>query len=232
MRRASEIKILAPMAAMAVGAMIVFLLSLSIWAREVDIGARARDESQLLQGVLSRITEVEQTVAAEVDSDAAVVNLDLSFDPDWATANLLAAFNQTVAFDAVLVLDGEGRTLYSTRPPHDPSRVGSSGAADRLVAEVRQAEAARGPFHLDPLLQSPIEGQVQPIQRSAFVADGGQAWLVTASLVQPDRGSDLPHARAPVLVLRGATPWLGIRWAPMTGGTPVGQRERGMRLRA
>ena len=188
------------MAIMAVGAMAVFILSLAIWAREVDVSARVREESQLLQGVLARITEVEQVIAAEVDADDAVANLDLAFDSDWATGNLVAAFNQTTAFDAVVVVDGADRTIYSSRPPKDPSRPTRTLATARLVAEVRQAEAARGPLHARPVYADQAARFSAPIQRSAFVADHGQAWLVSASLVQPDRGVVLPSARAPIVL--------------------------------
>ena len=51
MRRESELGMLAPMVALAVTAMVVFVASLMIWAAEIDRGVRAHEVDLVRRGI-------------------------------------------------------------------------------------------------------------------------------------------------------------------------------------
>ena len=169
MRIGSEFRLLAPWAVMAFGAMAVFVLSLVIWSHQVDAGARAREENLVLQGVLARVTEVEQALVTQISSEAAAAHLADRFDPDWARSDLPVRLAAAAEFDDVAVLNDRDDEVYP-KPGDIVSRLG----ARPLVSEVRQAEVRAGL----------AAGHAVPVQRSAFTAAGGTVRLVTATLVR------------------------------------------------
>ena len=83
MRRESEFRLLAPLVALALGAMAVFVASLLIWARQVDADVRTREIALVERGVLTSIAEIERSILPETNWDEAVVNLDNRFDAAW-----------------------------------------------------------------------------------------------------------------------------------------------------
>lgn len=190
MGRKSEFRLLAPLVALALGAMAVFVASLLLWAQAVDRDVRRREESLVKQGVAASISEIERTVLSETNWDEAVVNLDNRFDIAWADANLDDYFAQGVDFEHLFVLDRDNRPVYGR---HHHSRVDASAfvgvdGADAVIAKVRRAEAraarARG-----------------AIQATEIVTRKGATHLVTATLVRPGAGAaKLRHAYAPIVL--------------------------------
>jgi signal transduction histidine kinase/ActR/RegA family two-component response regulator len=190
------------LAAIAIGAMLVFILSLVLWAREVDIGARMREETLVRSGVISRVHEIERMIAPQTTWDEAVRQLDNDFDPAWARDNLAAYLRQTAELDAIFVLDAEGRPVFASRNGHDAplALFDDFAPAAGLIEDIREAERRRG--DITPLGTSSDRRMVStPIQASGFLAVNGKVRLVTATLVQPDFGRALPTgARAPIVV--------------------------------
>jgi len=202
LRRESGLGLLAPLACLAVGAMLVFILSLVIWAREVDVTARMREEALLRDGVIARMAEIEAVTFPETNWDDAVENLDNRFDPEWARTNLTEYLQLSAPFEELFVLNAEDRPIYASRgeaaaPTADFARFrGVQG----LVADVREAESRRGPLSAPPPGARP-HMLTRPIQASGFLVKGSSVSLVTVSLVQPDFGASLPKGpRAPVVV--------------------------------
>jgi signal transduction histidine kinase/ActR/RegA family two-component response regulator len=225
MRLRSEFRLLAPLAITAIGAMAVFVVSLMIWSHEVDASARAREESLVLQGVLARVTEIEQAVAAQTDWAQAIVHLEDTFDPAWARSTLLVELAQAAEFDDVAVLNDGDREVFPER-----GRVVARTGAAPLIAEVREAEAQRGPLQPPGASGGAHARLGQYIQRSAFTAEGGMVRLVTATLIGPEVGRRPPGRRA-AIVLTSQTVTSGFlalmrdrfQVAPITaaiGGTP------------
>jgi signal transduction histidine kinase/ActR/RegA family two-component response regulator len=188
MRLASEFRLLAPLAVIALGAMAVFVISLMIWSHEVDTGARLREENLVRQGVLARVTEIEAAVAGQIDGGDAAIALDKPTAADFTRERLLVELTEAGEFDDIAVLDGHDAEIVDL-----PGDVTAQMGARSLVAEVRQAETE---LFADPGL--PVAGR--PIQRSAFTARGGAARLVTATLVEPAAGHVLTVGKAPIIL--------------------------------
>ncbi len=203
MRRESEFRLLAPLVALALGAMAVFVASLLIWARQVDADVRSREIALVERGVLTSIAEIERSILPETNWDEAVVNLDNRFDAAWADANLNDYFAQNIDFERLFVLDGDNRPLYARlhRQTVDPASYKRFRGAEPLIAQVRQAEAERGPIgRRGP--GGPREPVSHAIQASDFIAHDGAVYLVTATLVQPDFATAVPRrAYAPIIVM-------------------------------
>jgi signal transduction histidine kinase len=194
--------LLAPLAATAVLAMLVFILSMVIWAREVDIRARMREESLVRQGAISRIAEVERSVFPQTNWGEAVARLDNRFDPEWARSNLTAYLAQVGEFDAIFVIGPDGRPLYASREGQDAplSAYDAYRGTDALLADIREGERRRGAI-APPAPGAPRRMLTRPIQASGFFIDHGEVHLATASLVQPDFGDVLPRGeRAPIVL--------------------------------
>jgi signal transduction histidine kinase/ActR/RegA family two-component response regulator len=188
MRLASEFRLLAPLAVTALGAMVVFILSLIIWSHEVDAGARQREENLVLQGVLARVTEIEEAVAGQVDRGVAAVELAGPGAADFARERLLVGVAQAAEFDDLTVLDGRDAEIADT----SGDVAGTVGARD-LVAELRAAES-----ELFAEAPHPLAGR--PLQRSAFTSREGVVRLVTVTLVGPIAGHPRMVRHAPIIL--------------------------------
>ncbi len=187
MRLASEFRLLAPLAVTAVGAMAVFVLSLVIWSHEVDTGARQREENLVLQGVLARVTEIEETIAGRVHRADAAAALAGPAAVDFTRERLLVELGQAAEFDDIAVLDGRDAEIIDL-----PGEMITFTGARSLVAELRAAEAALFAEQVEP-----IGGRA--LQRSAFTARGDVVRLVTATVVMPPAPRS-PEARRPIVL--------------------------------
>jgi signal transduction histidine kinase/ActR/RegA family two-component response regulator len=202
MRRESEFGLLAPLVGLALGAMAVFVASLLIWANQVDRDVRRQEEDLVRRGLTARIHEIERSILSESNWDEAVVNLDNRFNYAWAEANLNDHLAQDIKFEQLFVLDGDNRPIYARR---GQGAVAASAfdkftGAQPLIAEVRRAEARRG-----PIVPRPSGGPrllvTSAIQATDFAMHDGAVYLVTATLVQPDLGAATPDGPfAPIVV--------------------------------
>jgi signal transduction histidine kinase/ActR/RegA family two-component response regulator len=174
--------------------------ALLLGARAVDRLAQVSEQEQLTNGVASRIGELQASVTPQVDWDDAVANLDRKFDRSWADANLGAYLTQTAGFQRVYLLDREDRVAFAVEPGEASPAANAARVrqlAGNLIATLRTREAQRGPFRL----KGPSKAMIsKPIQASAVVRMEGAAWILSASLVQPDFGVSLPSERAPIVI--------------------------------
>ncbi|MDP3853201.1 ATP-binding protein [Phenylobacterium sp.] len=188
---------------LAVGAMVVFVASLMIWTAQVDRGVRAHEQDLVRRGISGNIAEIERSIIAETNWDEAILNLDNRFDAAWADNNLNDHYAQSMDFERLFVLDGADRPIYARRHREtaSPAAFGHFEGAAGLVAEVRRAEAKRGPIAARRP-GTPMNLVSHAIQSSAFVSHEGRVYLVTATLVQPDFAMVTPKGpRAPVVVM-------------------------------
>ena len=203
MRRESEFRLVAPLVVLALGAMAVFVASLLIWARQVDVEVRQREEALVRRGLEASIVEIERSILPETNWDEAIVHLDNQFDPAWAQANLNDYFAQNIDFEQLFVLDGDNRPIYGRRH-RDTIAAGEFShfvGAQPLIAKVRRAEAARGPIALRTP-GAPRTLVSRAIQASDFIVQGGKVYLISATLVQPDFATAVPKGPfAPIVVM-------------------------------
>lgn len=182
------------------GLALLVLLSIFLVQR-FDIVAAEREQVLVEQGFERQIEELDAVVATQVDWDDAITALDHKFDPEWAdfnVGNYLYTFN---GFTHSYVLDRDERPIYAAvRGERAPlsSFARFEGAARRMVPLIRQAELWRGTILPRPGKNNIV---IPPIQRNAIVSIGGQTYIVSATLVQPDFGKVLPKGpRAPIVI--------------------------------
>jgi signal transduction histidine kinase len=168
----------------------------------VDSLARARQELLIRNSLTASVREAATRVIGISDWDDAVRHLDNQFDSFWADQNVGQYFAATHRMAPSFVLDGENRPVYSMRDARHPEWRDYSvfaGSASPLVAKVRERERARGAFR--PPFRT--GGNIfAPIQEGGIVRARAGAFVIVASLVQPDFGKALPRgSRAPILIV-------------------------------
>ena len=190
-----------PIVAMVLTAL-VLLLVLSVFLIErFDLASADHERAIVKRGIVEQGKVLDAVVATQVGWDNAIAKLDNTFDPAWADFNLgnyLYTFN---GFSHVFVVDGAAHAFYAAvngERTGVAAYVPFKSVTDRLIPGLRQAETARGPI-------KPRLGKnnvlISPIQSNAFARVGGQMYVITATLVQPDFGKNLPKgARAPITV--------------------------------
>jgi signal transduction histidine kinase/BarA-like signal transduction histidine kinase len=187
--------------AVAILAIVIFLGSLAELGRYVDALARQREEAQARNALRGVIQEFADRVPPQIDWDEALLNIGNSYDESWVTTYVGYYFCSTLKFNAVFVLDADNRMVFGMQGERLADRSDFApfqDAARSLVADVRQQEDRRGPLH-GPIR---IGGDIsQPIQASKLTRIGGAVMILSATLVQPDRGNVLPNGpQAPIVV--------------------------------
>jgi diguanylate cyclase (GGDEF)-like protein len=172
-------------------------------AREADRSSLVRDETLVKNGMSSRIAELGRKAVAQTSWDEAVVNLDNSFSLEWAMANVGRYMAETEGFEAAIVLDSADQPLYAMREGKtvEPGVVDElRQAAAPLVARVRDAERARGA--VGPRLAN--GGMIaDAIVFGSVSRAGGELFVLSAILVQPDFGTALPRTDRSAIVITG-----------------------------
>lgn len=194
-------RLFGPIVAMTLGGL-VLLVALSFFLVErFDRVASNREVAMVRHGFARQVEELDTVIATQVDWDDAVLNLDRNFSPEWAdfnVGNYLHTFN---GFSHAFVVDSGNRAIYASV---DGERAAIENFAPfaattaKLVPQIRLAERKR------PAL-GPRPGKnniaVPAIQANTVARIGGEAYLVTATLVQPDFGKILPkQPQAPITI--------------------------------
>ena len=194
-------RLFGPIVAMALGALIL-LVALSVFLiKRFDVASADHERTIVERGIVEQVRELNAVVATQVDWDQAIAKLDNTLDPAWADFNLgnyLYTFN---GFSNVFVIDGAARPVYAAAQGNRSdlaSYAPFKPVADQLIPPIRTAESSRGPIKLR---SGKHNIQIPPIQSNAFARIGGQMYVVTATLVQPDFGKKLPKGpRAPIAI--------------------------------
>jgi diguanylate cyclase (GGDEF)-like protein len=196
-----ETRLSAPLAGMALLTVGVLVAVLFMIAARVDRDALDHEQALVERGIQSKIVDIERTIWPEVGWDDAVTALDTRYDPKWAHENIGAYLMTQAGFDYIFVIDHQGRAIFNERlgqaVPSAWYEQHASGFAP-VVERLRQREAIT-PRPTGPRPDGDMVSQ--PIQVSSIERIDGEAYLVTASLVQPDFGKALiRHDRAPVVL--------------------------------
>jgi signal transduction histidine kinase/CheY-like chemotaxis protein len=163
----------------------------SVWlgATEVDRTARRQQEQMVAHAVELRQADLHKDMVNAVWDDA-VLNLDLKFDPAWGEY-----FLSSVESEIAYVLDGSGGVLLSKGDTANRALLNKARPAIAdLVAAIRLAE--RG---VRPLKPQTFAEALVTANTVAVVDD--RAYLLAATLIQPDRGVYRPSKRAPVVII-------------------------------
>ncbi len=162
-----------------------------------------RDQILVKNGMANRVTDLGRRAIANTSWDDAVINLDNTFDLEWAKANIGRYFAETEGFEAAMVLDRDDRPIYGMRGDKTVD-VGTmtdlEKAAVPLVGLVREAELKRGP--IGPILANDNKMSA-PIVFSAVSRAGAELFVLTAILVQPDFGKAIPATDRSAVVITG-----------------------------
>ncbi|UAL11536.1 putative bifunctional diguanylate cyclase/phosphodiesterase [Caulobacter segnis] len=197
-----ETRLSAPLAGMAMLTVGLLVVVLFMSAARVDRDALEHEQALVARGMQAKVVDIERTIWSEVGWDEAVEHLDHRYDPSWARENIGAYLVGQAGFDQIVVLDHAGRPVFNERlgqpvssawyDRHAPTFFGP------ILDRLRQREATT-PRPTGPRPDGDMVSR--PIQVSAVERLDGDAYLVTASLVQSDFGKALiRHARAPVVL--------------------------------
>lgn len=194
-------RLFGPIVAIGLGSLLLLVVASAFLIKRFDESALVRERYMVEHGLGQQFSEFEAVVVPQVTWDDAVSALDHEVDQDWADFNIgdyLYTFN---GFSRSFVIDGKERPVYAAIDGKraDPGLYRPFATVFApLVAEVRKAEAARPPLRPHPGNTTPI---TRPIQSHGIVRIEGKAFIVIATLVQPDFGVYLPKGpRAPVTI--------------------------------
>jgi diguanylate cyclase (GGDEF)-like protein len=197
-----ENKLLPPLIAAGVLAVIGLFSCLVLLAFRADTLAQQRDESLAATALRSWSGRINSSLVAEAAWDDAVVHIADRLDEGWIDRNMAGWFSHALGVERMMILGPDGRAVYAAlRGRRAPAgRLAAYERAARpLVERVRRMEAGRRP------LRAPdgVHRIAAPIQAAAFVRLEGRPQLLSATLIEPDFGAfgryD-PSRPAPVLV--------------------------------
>ena len=195
-----ELRLLWPLAILAVVGTLLLIGSLLVGARQVDSLVRHHEEFLVLRGVGGQVKAIENAIQARTFSDEAVRKLDNHFDPTWARNNLPLYLKPTIGSWDYLVVDGLDRPVWANgdkAPIPASDWAGFAREARPVIAEVRGLERRRR-IAIQAGHTSP-----QPIIITRVEPRGGRAYMWTASLVEPDLGAVQPLRPTSTIVLAG-----------------------------
>jgi diguanylate cyclase (GGDEF)-like protein len=190
-----------PARLLAVAALALLIGAQVYLAREADVSARTREHAVVANGLDNYADDIARKSVSVTLWDDAVAHLDNRFDHVWAEANIGRYLSDTEKFQAAFILGRDDRPLYAIR---DGVTVASAGISDLnaaaadLVAQARAAERRRGSAAAIIARDHAIE---TPVFASGYRRVGGEAYLLTAMLVQPDFGKALPRTARSALVV-------------------------------
>lgn len=197
-----EHKLLPPLVAAGVLAVVALFTCLVALAYKADQLAQQRDEALAATAVKARTGRVNESQQAEAAWDDAVVHVANHLDQDWIDRNMAAWFHHAVGVERMAVLGPDGKAAYAAAEGKrtDAARLSPYIlAAKPLIQTVRRMEASRPP------LRRPDGSRriAATIQTYAFARIEGRPQLITATLIEPDFGAVGVYdqsRRAPVLL--------------------------------
>ena len=166
-----------------------------------DATALERERTMVEKGFTRQIQQYGTSIVPQADWDKAVAKLDHTVDPEFADVNFgeqLFTFN---GFTHTFIVDGTGQATYASahgkRAPLSAYAPFAAITGD-LLRPIRTAEMRRGRVRPNANHHGTV---TRPIQTHAFARINGQAYIVIATLIQPDIGLVLPKGpRAPVAI--------------------------------
>ncbi len=189
------------MAGLAAGALGLLVLLSVFLIQRFDRAATEREEHMVENGFAVVTAELNRVVATQVEWDGAIANLDNRFDPNWADFNIGNYLHVFHGFSHAYVLGPDDRVIYASAGGEraDLATYAPFEAAARsLLPEVRAQERVRPEPGKRPGKNNIV---IPSIQASRIALVDGRPFILSATLVQPDFGEDLPKGpRAPIAI--------------------------------
>jgi diguanylate cyclase (GGDEF)-like protein len=190
-----------PVFLLALAVLVVLALVTTVMVSQFDAMSRQLQKQAALQAYTNRFGEYAAVVQPRIGSDEAVRRLAIRFDANWAEHDLAHYFNDRNGINRLFVLGADDRLIFAARDgvraPGTLYRPLAGAVAD-ILPRLRTAEAARVQLSPGRDYYALID---RPIQAGNIAIDHGQAYIVTATLVQPDFGRAMPPGRrAPVVI--------------------------------
>ncbi|ALL15190.1 putative bifunctional diguanylate cyclase/phosphodiesterase [Caulobacter henricii] len=196
-----ETRLSTPLVALGLLMVGVLVAVLLLIAARVDQSAMLHDQSMVERGLLTKTRDLERSIAPQSVWDDAVENLGNRFNPSWARENVGSYLLAQSSFDLIFVVDSDNRSVFGQKvggelSPDFFSAHGESFAP--VLSAVRDREA-----RIKRVTAPRADGGLvsAPVQTSSYELIDGEAYLVTASLVQSDFGrATLKARRAPIII--------------------------------
>ncbi|HVZ29084.1 MAG TPA: EAL domain-containing protein [Asticcacaulis sp.] len=181
-RSTSEVKLLAPMAAIVVVAVCALVGSLWVWADQADMLSRTREENLVRQG-LDQLADDHSLLMTPITIwDKGVENTAVHYDPSWAEANIGRYFQSYLNFESSVLVDGNGNPVaaFNDGKTVDPQQFKSMLAETTgVVHDLRVDLARRAGKHEAYDSDSNHAGKL--------IAVDGRIYAMGASLILPDK---------------------------------------------
>eukprot|EP01037_Dinobryon_pediforme_P005628 gene5628-5687_t len=186
---------------MTLGALLL-LVGLAVFLVDrFDDTAVTREQRVVESGFAQQLRQFDALIVPQVNWDKAVAKVDRTLDIAFADLDF---GNQLYTFDGfthTFFVDGDERVTYAYiyGQHQDPARFEPFRAVtQQLLRPIREAEARRGPIRPHAQGKGPI---TRPIQANGIARIEGKAYVIMASLVQPDLGYVQPKGpRATVVI--------------------------------
>jgi len=194
-------RLFGPIVGLTLGVLLLLVLTSALLVHRFDATSAERERHMVEHGLAHQLEELDKVIATQVDWDDAILMLDHRRDAEWAdfnVGNYLYTFN---GFTHSFVVDRDDKVFYASAYGEQTGLDGYAAfgtVAAQLLPRVRAAERARPPLGPRPGKNNIV---IPPIQANTVTRIGGQPYIVTATLVQPDFGKVLPKSdRAPVTI--------------------------------
>jgi diguanylate cyclase (GGDEF)-like protein len=194
-------QLLLPIAAMTLGALLLLVGLAMFLVDRFDDTAVTREQRVVESGFAQQLRQFDALIVPQVNWDKAVAKVDRTLDLAFADLDFGKQLYTFDGFTHTFFVDGDERVTYAYvyGQHQDPLQFEPFRAVTRqLLRPIREAELRRGPIRPHAEGQGPI---TRPIQANGIARIDGKAYVIMASLVQPDLGYVQPKGpRATVVI--------------------------------
>ena len=180
-RRSSEVKLLAPMAAIVIVAVCALVGSLWVWAEQADSLSRSREENLVRQGMTEMADDHSLLMTPITIWDKAVESTAVKYNEAWVKDNIGRYFQSYLNFEANVLIDagGEIRFAYRNGAKADPATFTPLMVQTReVVADLRSRHEAR--------VRKGEGYNAESDHIGRLIAVDGRVYFMGASLLLPD----------------------------------------------
>ncbi len=114
-RSTSEVKLLAPMAAIVIVAVCALVGSLWVWADQADTMSRTREENLVRQGLDQMADDHSVLMTPITIWDKAVESTAVAYDDTWVQGNIGRYFQDYLNFESNVLIDADGKVRFAYR---------------------------------------------------------------------------------------------------------------------
>ena len=195
-RDRSELRLLAPMTVVVVGAVCTLIGSLWIWSAEIDKASRQREETYVHNGLLQLAETQAQMMAPMTIWNMAVEKTAVKFDRKWVSNNYGSYFADYLNYEQTFVLDTHNRPVMGWHGRQETSL----SAFDRFDTEINRLSKDMRVRHYTHT-SSGIGMTSKSNAMARVTVINGDIYLMGASLVLPDNSKPALKRYVPYMVV-------------------------------